>query len=56
MKLHWINASFPVQFFNKMFIVFRENCRFLKMFLSIYLEMFTHLFQSFTNYFSHVIP
>ena len=37
---------------NKMFRGFRENDRFLKIFLSIYREKFMHLFQSFTKYLS----
>ena len=37
---------------NKMFRGFRENDRFLKIFLSIYCEKFMHLFQSFTKYLS----
>ena len=41
MKLNRINASFPMQV--------RENDRFLKIFLSIYLKRFTYSFQSFTK-------
>ena len=46
MKPNRINASFPeqVKFFNKMFGGFRENDRFFKIFLYIYLENFTHSF------------
>ena len=40
---------------NKMFRGFRENDRFLKIFLSIYCEKFMHLFQSFTKYLSPLI-
>ena len=39
------------KFFNKMFGVFRENDRFLKIFLFIYLKKFTHSFQFFTKCF-----
>ena len=51
-KRNRINASFSVKFFLKTFGGSRENDRFLKIFLSIYLETFTHSFQSFTKYFS----
>ena len=37
------------KFLNRMFTEFRENDRFLMIFLFIYLEKLTHLFQSFTN-------
>ena len=40
---------------NKMFRGFRENDRFLKIFLSIYREKFMHLFRSFTKYLSPLI-
>ena len=49
MKLNRINASSLVQVFNKMFGGFLENDRFLKIFLPIYLEKFTHSFQSSTK-------
>ena len=38
MKLNKIDASFPAQ------VLYPENDRFLKIFSSIYLEKFTHLF------------
>ena len=45
----------PCKFFNKMFRGFRENGKLLKIFLSIYLEKFTHSFQSFTKCFPLLI-
>ena len=51
-KQNRINASFSVKFFFKAFGGSRKNDKFLKIFLSIYLETFTHSFQSFTKCFT----
>ena len=46
MKLKKIDMNSLCKFFKKMFGEFQENDRFLKIILSIYLEKFTHSFQS----------
>ena len=49
-KRNWYKLSY-----DKTFRGFWENGRFLKIFLSIYLEKLTHLFQSFKKCFSYLI-
>ena len=43
------------KFYNKMFRGYRENDKFSKILLRIYLEEFKHPFQSFTKCFSYLI-
>ena len=55
MKLIRTNTTSLYKFYNEIYRRLGENGRYLKIFFSIYLEMFTHSFQSFTKCSSYLI-